>query len=185
MNAQRSPIKPLAAGYTLIEVMIAVFVLSIGLVALGFLQVVSVQASYNAHNRALASIAAQDMAERIRANVAGYTNGQHENITTASGAANACDGNVNCTTQQLTDADFARWQQQLAAVLPAGQGILCMDGSDGNINDGVPGAALCSGAGKNVIKIFWRESLSQSDANAPAGQAQDNVWRAFGLAVYP
>ncbi len=175
-----------AAGYTLIEVMIAVFVLSIGLVALGFLQVVSVQTSYNAHNRALASIAAQDMAERIRANLAGYTANQHANLTVGGGSGTDCDGNsVNCTPQQLTDADFARWQQQLAAVLPQGQGILCMDGTDGDINDGEPGAALCSGAGKNVIKIFWRESLSQSDANAPAGQAQDNVWRAFGLAMFP
>ena len=68
-------------GYSLIEVMLTVVILSIGLAGLGLLQVNNVQNTYNANNRAAAATAASDMADRIRANLVAYENGLFTDVT--------------------------------------------------------------------------------------------------------
>ena len=53
---------------SLIEVMVAVFILASGLLGLGALQARSLQFNLSAHNRSVAADLAADLAERIRAN---------------------------------------------------------------------------------------------------------------------
>ena len=59
---------PSMQGFTLIEVLIAVLVLSIGLLGLASLQAASLKNNYGAYMRSQASILANDMADRIRSN---------------------------------------------------------------------------------------------------------------------
>ncbi len=169
-------------GYSLLEVMVAVVILSVGLAALGLLQVVNVQNTYNANNRAVAATAARDMADRIRANLVAYENGLFANASV--GANNNCatgGGGTVCNFTAMAQDDLAQWQQQLGALLPAGAGVVCVD--NGVIDDGNPGAPGCSGTGNTVIKVFWRETASFSDdLNA---DDVNNQWQSFGLVVYP
>ncbi|GAB4193365.1 MAG: hypothetical protein Tsb002_23830 [Wenzhouxiangellaceae bacterium] len=169
------------AGYTLVEVMVAVLVLSIGLAALGLLQVSTVQNTYNSNNRAMAVMAAEAMADRVRANITGYEFGAYANLT-APGAAVACTPGAPCDPIAIAQAEYANWNQELAVNLPQGAGVLCMDGDDGDINDGEPGAPACGG-GANVIKVFWRESSSGAGANA--NEQVENQWRVFGTPFFP
>lgn len=169
-------------GYSLIEVMLTVVILSIGLAALGLLQVNNVQNTYNANNRSAAATAAADMADRIRANLVAYENGLFSNIDT--GSDNNCAagaGTTECNFTQMAQDDLNQWLTNLANILPAGQGIICVD--NGITDDGVPGAPACSGTGNTVVKVFWRESASFSDDQA--GDDIDNQWQSFGLVVFP
>jgi len=168
-----------SSGYTLIEVLIAVLVLSIGLSALGIMQVLTVKNTYNANNRAFAVMTAESMADLIRSNLTAYEFGAFTNQT---GGISAADCSGGCNAMQMAQSDVMLWRLQLARLLPEGQGVLCMDGSDGSINDGEPGNEMCSGLGQNVIKVFWRETISADNA---AVNAQSNGWSAFGTPVYP
>lgn len=56
------------SGFSMIEVLVAVLILAVGLLGVAGVQVVSMQNTSNANLRTLATIYAQDMAERIRAN---------------------------------------------------------------------------------------------------------------------
>ncbi|RTR02874.1 type IV pilus modification protein PilV [Halomonas nitroreducens] len=56
---------PSCRGFTLIEVLVAVLVLSISLLGLAALQLKSLQGSHVAYQRAVANLAAQDAGERL------------------------------------------------------------------------------------------------------------------------
>lgn len=175
------PIKK-QSGYSLLEVMISVVILSVGLAALGLLQISNIQNTYNASNRATAAIVANDMADRIRSNLAAYENGLFADAQT--GADNNCSvgsGATVCDFNMMALDDINQWQQHLGNLLPGGVGVVCVD--NGVIDDGNPGATQCSGNGNTVVKVFWRET-------AGFGVATDldnvnNQWQAFGLVVYP
>lgn len=167
-------------GYTLVEVMVTVLILSIGLAALGLLQVLTVQNTYNSNNRALAVMSAEAMIDRVRSNIAGYETGAYTSLT-APGLPQPCTDASPCSPDQIAQSEYSLWTQELAQNLPQGFGILCMDGDDGSVNDGEPGAPACGG-GVNVIKIFWRE-------NSVGGQGTNdevtNTWRVFGTPYFP
>ena len=183
MNKHSSPFTMTTQqGYSLIEVMLTVVILSIGLAGLGLLQVNNVQNTYNANNRAAAATAASDMADRIRANLVAYENGLFTNIN--SGSDNGCStggGGTVCNFTQLAQDDLDQWITNLANILPGGTGIVCVD--NGVVDDGEPGAPACTGTGNTVVKVFWRENASFSDD--VAADDVDNQWQAFGLVVYP
>lgn len=167
------------SGYTLVEVMIAVLVLSVGLAALGLLQVSTVQNTYNSNNRALAVMSAEAMIDRVRANIGSYELGAYTNLLVPGPIGNCTDVSP-CDPIAIAQSEFAAWNIELAQNLPQGSGVLCMDGADGDINDGTPGAPSCGG-GVNVIKVFWRESHSVGGA----GENVSNQWRVFGTPYFP
>ncbi len=74
-------------GTTLLEVMIAAFILGVGLVGIAALQMTSLQGSSNAEYRGRASDLAWSLADRMRANLPGLT----YYATSTTGAS-------NCTT---------------------------------------------------------------------------------------
>ena len=55
-------------GFTLIEALVALVVLSIGLLGVAALQLASLQANYGASQRTQATFLAQDIVDRMRAN---------------------------------------------------------------------------------------------------------------------
>lgn len=171
-------------GYSLIEVMITVVILSIGLAGVGLLQVNNVQNTYNANNRAAAATAAADMADRMRANLVAYENGLFANIS--AGEDNNCaDGSGSvCSFTEMAQDDMNQWLTNLGNILPEGIGVVCVDnGAIDDVGAGDPPDPACSGTGNTVVKVFWRESAAFSDdRNA---DNIDNQWQAFGLVVYP
>ena len=58
-------------GVTLVEVLVALLLLSIGLMGMAGMQIKGVKNAYSSHFRSHASLAAEAMAERMRANPAG------------------------------------------------------------------------------------------------------------------
>ncbi len=104
-------------GFTIVEAMVAMLVLSVGMLGIAGLYVTSLRASGSALFRTHAVNFAADMADRIRANpTAG--------IAYAGAAAdNDCAGDPStpastCSSAQLAADDVFRWQQQIATILP-------------------------------------------------------------------
>ena len=64
-------------GFTLLEVLIALLIFSLGLMGLAGLLVVSVQTNHSAYLRTQASFLAQTMADRMRANILGVWNSNY------------------------------------------------------------------------------------------------------------
>jgi type IV pilus assembly protein PilV len=154
------------AGFTLIEVLIAMVVLAVGLLGLAGLQVTSLRNNQSAYNRSQATQLAYDLADRMRANVAGvatYTTG------TASAIAN-CKNITGCSPVEMATNDLYEWNctvvggcenntPPIAATLPGGQGIVCLDSTP---IDGTSAAvANCDGTGNTyAIKIWWDDDRS-------------------------
>lgn len=106
-------------GVTLLEILIAVLVLSIGLLGMAALQGVSLQTNSSAYYRSQATALAYDMADRMRANRAAALNG-------AYGLAYN-DGPPAGSSVPATD--MADWVLSLGTALPGGTGRIACVGS--------------------------------------------------------
>ncbi len=102
------------SGFTLVEVLIALIIMSVGMLGIAGLYVHSLQAGSTSLFRHHAVTLAGDIADRIRANPrAGAT------YAALPGANNNCiNGGVNCTRDQMAANDVFIWLQQAAATLP-------------------------------------------------------------------
>ena len=158
-------------GFSLIEVLIAIFVLSVGLLGSAGLQMRSLQQNQSAYFRSQATIMAYDMADRIRANASGLSSGNY-NLTTA--ADNSCSSITattvaTCTPAQMAAHDMYEWAgngtsiNNIAEVLPNGSGIVCLDSTP---DDGTSAAVACDGSGTvYAIKVWWADDRTQATAS--------------------
>lgn len=98
MNSQKQ-ISLKNNGFTLIEVLVALLVMSVGLLGLAALQATSLKASHGAYNRGQATFMAYDMMDRMRANrtqaIAGAYNGTYNNGTAPAAAADVATQDLN------------------------------------------------------------------------------------------
>lgn len=143
-------------GFSLIEVLVAVLVFSLGILGFISLQVKSIQAGQVAYYRSQATTLASDIIERIRANssVAANYAGTDTNV------AGGCDisSASGCSPSDMVSADLHSWQALLSNSLPSGLGIVCLDSTP---YDGTPTAPACDGVGGSyVAKIWWDENKS-------------------------
>jgi type IV pilus assembly protein PilV len=159
------------AGFTLLEVMIAVVIFSIGLLGIAGLQVAGMRFTHGSQLRAIATMQAENMADRLRTNIAGV-NAYNYNITGAmpTSYAKDCD-NVVCTPAELATFDLVSWnlghssttkpREGNANVLPGGAGVVCLDSTP---TDGTPSDWACDNAGfVYAIKVFWVERTTGKD----------------------
>lgn len=138
------------AGITLVEVLVAVLVLSIGLLGLATLQMNSLRFATSGHHRSVATMQAYDLIDRMRANSAGVDTGAYDNPSSPSTTA-ACLTTSGCTATQLAHHDIADWNTHNAQLLPNGAGTVCVD------SDPTDGTA-CDGTGTRYsITVSWSE----------------------------
>lgn len=117
------------------------------------LQTVSLRNTQSAYLRTQASIASNDIVERVRANLQAVEANIYDGNDGAATAA--CNTIAGCTAAQLAANDIAEWKAALAADLPAGVGTVCTDATP---EDGTPAAPACDGAGNlYAVKIWWDE----------------------------
>jgi type IV pilus assembly protein PilV len=98
----------------MVEVLVALVVLSVGMLGISALYVISMRSGTSAIYRTQAVSLANDLAERVRAN-------RNANIAYRGPAANnnCVNGGVVCTPAQLAANDLFVWNRQVAATLPA------------------------------------------------------------------
>ena len=140
------------SGFTLIEVLIAMVVLAVGLLGLAALQATSLKNNQSAYFRSQATQLAYDIADRMRTNVVALNAGQYNN---RAATADNCNANT-CTPAEMAGYDLAQWNQQIAAQLPSGVGLVCIDNTP---EDGQATAAQCDGSGDAyAVKLWWDDN---------------------------
>lgn len=120
MRIHRASALRRADGFTMVEAMVALVVLSVGMLGIAGLYVTTLRSGGGAIYRMQAVNLASDMADRIRAN-------RDANLAYLGPAANNnCygAGSVDCPPKQMAANDLLVWQQQVAAILPSGNGTL-------------------------------------------------------------
>jgi len=143
-------------GFTLLEVLIAVVILSVGLLGLAALQATSLKSNHHSLIRSQIAILSYDMVDRMRANRPAVILGDYD-LPTSTQNAN-CTTVTGCTPTEMADHDYFEWTTLIAGALPAGQGMVCRDGGDGDIYDGTDaGTHGCAGGTEYVVKLWWDE----------------------------
>ncbi len=136
------------AGFTLIEILIAMLVLAVGLLGLAALQASSLKNNQSAYNRSQATQLAYDLADRMRANTAGSAS-----YTAGATAADAnCLSTIGCTAAQMAGNDLFEWNNSITAILPGGVG------------------AVSVAAGVFTISITWNDDQDGDTGNNPSFQ---------------
>ena len=109
-------------GFSLVEVLIALIIMSVGMLGIAGLFVQSLQAGRTSMFRHQAVTLAGDVADRIRAN-------PRAGIAYAGfGADHNCVGQgVNCSEAQMAANDILIWDQEALDSLPNGDVIVAFD----------------------------------------------------------
>lgn len=135
-------------GYSLLEVLIAVLILSIGLLGLAGLQTTSLQSNQSASQVSQATFLASDILDRMRANPDGAKSGSYD-VDPGQRSDDFAGGSLEAT-------DVREWLQQLETALP---GVLSGE------CDGEPcGAAVdVDGNGYAAVTIRWVDERMDED----------------------
>jgi type IV pilus assembly protein PilV len=108
------------SGFSLIEALVALVVLSVGMIGIAALYGQGLSAGRTALYRTIAVNLAAEMADRIRANRLGRAS------YTGAGVARPCGpgGGTNCTPAELADYDVNLWRALVGQQLPGGVGTV-------------------------------------------------------------
>jgi type IV pilus assembly protein PilV len=140
------------AGFTLIEVLIALAILAVGLLGGAALLVDGLRAGRSALSQTNAAVLAADLADRIRANRAGGAAYALSEGSAVAAPAKTCAAIAECSSVDVAQLDLYTWQQAVLERLP--------DASTSVAVEPVAEAA----ANLFTIVIRWAETSDRSRA---------------------
>jgi len=109
-------------GVTLVEVLVALLVLTIGLVGLAALQLNGLRFNHSAYLRTQSTILAYDIIDSMRVNRDQARGGGYTIAIGATTAGGSCSS--ACTPSQLASSELRGWKANLASSLPQGDGSI-------------------------------------------------------------
>jgi type IV pilus assembly protein PilV len=120
-------------GFTLLEILVALLVLSIGLLGLAGLQTFSLRNNHSALLRSQAVVLAYDALDRMRSNrdqaMLGAGSAYNTTYSQAAGSYSTTGCSSNCTSSDLATYDLAGWKADVAR-LPAGRAQISIDANN-------------------------------------------------------
>ncbi len=119
---QQSLRKTTHGGFSLVEVLVALLVLSVGLLGLAALQTTSLRYNTESYFRTQATYLAYDIIDRMRTNSLGVTGMNYDvpnsgSASVAMSSTAAC-GTGSCSTSDLAKYDLGQWYARMGQVLP-------------------------------------------------------------------
>ncbi|MFC5741608.1 type IV pilus modification protein PilV [Dyella tabacisoli] len=105
-------------GISLIEVLVAVLIFSIGLIGLAGLMVMAARSNQAAYLRTQATFLAGNMADRMRANPVGVWSGSYNASYSSVSNQQVCNASSACSPDQVAARDQHVWGTMLSATLP-------------------------------------------------------------------
>lgn len=110
-------------GFTLIEVLVSMLILSVGLLGLAGLQVASLRNNQSAYHRSQATQLAYDLADRMRTNVLGVATYTAIPPSRAK-VKEPCLTTTGCSQTDMAENDLYEWNSAVSATLPSGIGTI-------------------------------------------------------------
>lgn len=145
-------------GISLIEVLMAVLIFSVGLIGLAGLMVMATRSNHAAYLRTQVTFLASNMAERMRANPTGLWNEAYNDANYPSSASQACSKTSACTPAQVAVRDKYEWSQLLKSLLPeASAQIRCVGKSGVGYNQSTQIGMRPPYGGNCSMTITWTE----------------------------
>ena len=167
-------------GFSLLEVLISIVILSFGLLGMVGLQAAALQANREARTQSTATSLARELAELMRGNedvALSAVNPYLVNLiapltlTTASYCLNVANTTA-CTPIQIANAQMTEWLARVNSGLPGARVLVCLDSAPFDSN-GVP-RWNCTTTGTDpttVIKMGWTRGVT--DRSATGNNALD------------
>jgi type IV pilus assembly protein PilV len=133
---------PSARGFTLVEVLVTLVIMSIGLLGLAALQLTSLKANHGSATRTQAVYLAYDIIDRMRANPTAVTAGSYNTTIGAVPTGGTVAGD-----------DLVAWKKNIVNALPKGD--INGDGTPDN-----PDGSVTFNAATNLItvNVVWDDS---------------------------
>jgi type IV pilus assembly protein PilV len=171
----RTHIRP-ATGFSLLELLVTLAVLSVGLLGIGLMQVTGMAFTKTAYSRTQAMLLASDIADRIRANepnAAAYVG-----TTGAVGATPGCSGGSVCAGgAAMAASDMTDWTNRVGTELAGGTGTIYAQNA-------VPGTACPFGStvtpvatGFMRVFIMWNERNNVSATTTAGGESTGDCYQ--------
>ena len=122
-------------GMSLVEVLVSFVIVSLGVLSLSALLANSARLNKNIEFRSTATLLANDLGDRMRANRAAAVAGNYNRTEAFSATAEAPAATTNCQTSACTAAEMAaqdlvEWRIALHHSLPAGSAYVQYDSAD-------------------------------------------------------
>lgn len=174
MNMQRIP-RRRQRGVSLVEVLIAVLIFSLGMMGLGGLLIFAIQSNHVAFQRTQATFLARAMADRMSANPIGVWNGDYNSTTYPLNVTQDCS--TGCTPDLLAVYDQQMWSSQLKTFLPVDPNlnatIACDKTKAGYVPQGTQLTLRPPYGGTCTMTIRWTEHGTASNGT---NQTQTFNW---------
>lgn len=140
------------AGISMVESLVALVVISVGMLGIAGLYMSSLQAGRSANLRVQAVNLASDMGDRIRANKEGLV--AYNMAAGGTGVAHVCIVALACSPAYIAENDLFVWSNAVKAALPAGAtgAVTFLDKPNGEPD-------------LFTIAVTWREAGSDVDAS--------------------
>jgi type IV pilus assembly protein PilV len=120
------------AGASLLEVLIAILVMSFGLLALGGLIAKAQQHVKMSQFQSVGMQLASELGERMRGNVSAFERGEYRRTAAYSAGSVTvpkCAASL-CTSAEIAAIDLAQWTQELRQRLPGGDAFVRRDAAN-------------------------------------------------------
>lgn len=147
-----------AAGFTMIEVLVTVVILSVGILAAAMLQLKGMQYASESSFRTQAAYIAQEVVDRIRSDTAN-PNTTYEDIEcyTLSAAVECRKAGTTITGADINELDILGWGDRVTRSHPLGRVRVC----HGAVTTNTTGSFVCDQAGDVwTVTIMWDEGRS-------------------------
>lgn len=113
-------------GVTMIEALVTLAIFSFGLLGAAGLMLSGINRSNVANMRSIATMQANEMVDRMRANGDGVRTNEYGAASYAA-APTSCSTDCEtgtCSAGEIANYDACKWNQRNAALLPSGRGVL-------------------------------------------------------------
>ena len=109
-------------GFTLLETLISLFILTTALLGFAALSTQALQATRGAIHHDLATLQAIDMAERMRSNPLAVHSSSYFDLS-GTPAGSDCSA-TSCDPTMMAKFDLREWNQRNTSLLPSGVGVI-------------------------------------------------------------
>ncbi|WP_421866893.1 type IV pilus modification protein PilV [Motiliproteus sp.] len=123
---------PRQTGFTLIEILVAVLILSLGILGLIGMETMALKNNQSAYHRSQATLLAYDLADMMRANPEGAAAGDYEDALPDGTDNNNCISFTSttpsgCSSGAIAEQDVFEWNERLVDILPGGSASIAVN----------------------------------------------------------
>lgn len=155
--------RPMQAGASLVEVLVAILIVSMGVIAMAGMLATSTRLGKASEFRAVATLLAADISERMKANIGAAKANSYDQVMAFASATTAtnktCSKSSTCSAADLASKDLYEWNLALANALPSGRGYVAYDST---------GVAM-------DVWVAWIDPNALSDSDYDSFEATDTA----------